>query len=521
LKTSNPFQEGFRVNTSIRKQLARRKQRIEKRLRWEGCSRFGFEDVVLAHANVKYELSTKPRGIVYGGIGLLKRVAEESGLPSAINSRLRLLKRHLPYSESDHVLNIAFNALCEGSCLQDIELRRNDENFLDALSAETIPDPTTAGDFCRRFNAFSVQVLLEAINAARLRVWRRQPKGFFDEALIDMDGTLVITSGECKQGMDISYKKTWGYHPLVVTLANTGEVLSIVNRSGNRPSHEGAAAEADRAVAVCRRGGFRRVRLRGDSAFSQTEHLDRWHDDGVLFQFGYDAKKNLVEIADNLPKSAWKKLVRPAAYQAHGPRRARPPRVKRQVVRRREFERLELNSEHVAEFEYQPRACRQAYRMVVVRKNISHEKGELRLFDEVRYFFYITNDRQASAAEIVFGCNDRCDQENLIAQLAGGVKALSAPVDNLVSNGAYMVMASLAWTLKAWAALWLPVETRCKEKHEAQQRLLLRMEFKTFVNAMVKLPCQIIRQARRTIFRVLAWNPHLPIFFRLCAVLRC
>ena len=143
------------------------------------------------------------------------------------------------------------------------------------------------------------------------------------------------------------------------------------------------------------------------------------------------------------------------------------------------------------------------------------------MFDEVRYFFYITNDRVVSAAEIVFGCNDRCDQENLIAQLAGGVKALCAPVDNLVSNGAYMVMASLAWTLKAWAALWLPIDPRWKEKHAAQQRLLLRMEFKTFVSAMVKLPCQIVRQARRTIFRVLAWNPYLPIFFRLCAALRC
>jgi len=509
------------VNINIHKQLARCKRRVERRLRWERSSRFGCEAVVLGQANVKYELSSKTRGIVYGGIGLLQRVAEEAGLPGEINARLHLLKRHLPYFESDHVLNIAFNALCEGTCLQDIERRRNDENFLDALAAETIPDPTTAGDFCRRFTPPSVQVLLDAINVSRLRVWQRQPRDFFEEAVIDMDGTLVITTGQCKEGMDISYKKTWGYHPLVVTLANTGEVLSIVNRSGNRPSHEGAAEEADRAIALCRRGGFRCVRLRGDSAFSQTEHLDRWDNDGVLFQFGYDAKKNLVEIADNLPDSAWKKLERPPAYEAHGPRRARRPRVKREVVRRREFERLELNSEQVAEFEYRPRACRQAYRMVVVRKNISHEKGERRLFDEVRYFFYITNDRAVSAAEIVFGCNDRCDQENILAQLAGGVKALCAPVDNLVSNGAYMVMASLAWTLKAWAALWLPIEPRWKEKHAAQQRLLLRMEFKTFVGAMVKLPCQIVRQARRTIFRVLHWNPYLPIFFRLCAVLRC
>ena len=91
-----------------------------------------------------------------------------------------------------------------------------------------------------------------------------------------------------------------------------------------------------------------------------------------------------------------------------------------------------------------------------MRKNLSVEKGEKVLFDDVRYFFYITNDRARSASEVVFCANDRCDQENLIAQLSGGVRALAAPVDTLTSNWAYMVMASLAWTLKAWFALSLP-----------------------------------------------------------------
>jgi hypothetical protein len=510
----------------IAKKLARRKRRIEKRLQAARDTRFvrmmSGAPPVLSSAGLRYVLAGKMQAIAYGGVPLMLRVARESGLIDAIDRGVPILKWRCPYYESDHVLNLAMNALCEGTCLEHIERRRNDEAFLNAIGADSIPDPTTAGDFCRRFSSASVRQLLDAINRARLNVWKRQPKEFFDEAFVDMDGTMTVTTGECKEGMDISYKGDWGYHPLLVSLANTSEVLSIVNRSGNRPSEEGAADEADRAINLCRKAGFRRIRLRGDTAFSQTEHLDRWHDAGnVLFQFGYDAKQNLKDLAGDRPESAWQTLTRPAQYSVKTKPRAKPDNVKRQVIRRRQFEHLELKSEQVAEFEYQPIACQRSYRMVVVRKNISHEKGERVLFDEIRYFFYITNDRTASAAEIVFGCNDRCDQENLIAQLAGGARALTAPVDSLVSNWAYMVMTSLAWTLKAWSALLLPVAPRHRESHEAARTTWLRMEFKTFVNEVLKVPCQIVRQGRRVIHRVLHWNPQLPTFFRLSTALNC
>jgi hypothetical protein len=72
--------------------------------------------------------------------------------------------------------------------------------------------------------------------------------------------------------------------------------------------------------------------------------------------------------------------------------------------------------------------------VIVLRKKLVVEKGQLGLFEPDRYFFSITNDRTTAASEIVFQANDRCDQENLIAQLQGGVKALAMPVDNLVSK---------------------------------------------------------------------------------------
>jgi hypothetical protein len=338
-----------------------------------------------------------------------------------------------------------------------------------------------------------------------------------------MDGLLVETTGQCKQGMDIAYDGTWGYHALVLTLANTGEAMRVVNRSGNRPSAEGAAGAADRALQVCFRGGFRRVLMRGDTKFSQTEHLDRWDDDPrVRFIFGFEAKPNLKAIAEDLPARAWKPLQRPPRYEVKTQPRERPDRVKEAIVVARGFENQRLQSEEVAEFNYQPTACQKTYRMVVVRKNISIEKGETLLFDQIVYFFYITNDWVSEADEIVWSANDRCDQENLLAQLSGGVRALRAPVDNLESNWAYMVMTALAWNLKAWWALRLPERPgRWHAKHRAEKHWVLGLEFKTFVNAFVRLPCQIIRTGRKLVYRLLGWNPYQPIFFRLVDVLRC
>ena len=307
----------------------------------------------------------------------------------------------------------------------------------------------------------------------------------------------------------------------MVSLANTGEPLYLVNRSGNRPSHEGAAEYFDKSIALCRRAGFRKIRLRGDTDFTQTAHLDRWDDQGdVRFVFGINAMPNLYEIAEHLPKQAWKRLCRRAKYEVQTTLRARPANVKEQVVKQREFENIRLVNEYVAEFKYSPTLCQKTYRVVVVWKDLEVTQGQRKLFDDARCFFYITNDREAAADEIVFDANDRSNQENLIQQQKSGVRALTAPVDNLVSNWAYMVMAGLAWSLKSWAALLLPERGRWKENRSAEKRTLLRMDFVTFRNAILQMPAQIVRGGRRIVYRLLSWNPWQPVFFRLLVQLR-
>jgi hypothetical protein len=413
-------------------------------------------------------------------------------------------------------LNIAYNALCGGRTLDDIEHRRNDRAFLDALGTRSIPDPTTAGDFCRRFSPDDVNTLQDAINDARLAVWKRQASTFTEGiAVIEADGSMVPTDGECKEGMGISYNGTWGYHALLVTFANTAEPLFLTNRSGNRPSHEGVVPFFDKAVQLVRKAGFKQVRLRGDTDFALTTAFDRWTDDGVQFVFGVDARKDLIAWANSGPDELYRELEQRAEREIKTQKRARPENVKDKLVREHGFTTIRTESEEVIDFEHQPGKCSRPYRVVALRKNLSIEKDDNVLVPEIRYFFYITNITDLSNEEIVAEARARCNQENLIGQLKGGVRALHAPLNTLVANWAYMVMATLAWSIKAWVALLLPISPRWHARHEEETRRVLTMEFRTFVSAFVNVPCQIVRTGRRIIYRLLAWNRWQLVFFRL------
>jgi len=481
--------------------LNKRKARIKRRLRKKHYK--DQPEPIMTGRNIHYEMGDKTRAMSYGGIGVIHKMVKQLGLDREIDHRLALLQAHVPYHESDHVLNLAYNALLGGQRLEDIELRRNDEVFMDAIGARRIPDPTTAGDFTRRFARPDIVRLMDAINAARARVWRKAPRGLMEAALIDVDGTLAETSGECKQGMDISYKGIWGYHPLLVSLANTNEVLYLVNRSGNVPSHEGAAAWIDRAIDRVAPHA-QRILLRGDTDFSLTRHFDRWAEQ-VDFVFGMDARKGLVARAEALEEASWRPLARHPKYELRSAERAKPENVKARIVRERNFTNIRLNSEQVAEFEYRPGNCKRDYRMVVVRKNLTVEKGELALFDEIRYFFYITTRRDLTAAEVVAHANQRCNQENVIAQVKHGVNAMRIPVRDLNSNWAYMVMATLAWNLKAWFGMLMP--------SRIWRARVLKMEFRRFLHTFILLPCQIVLTGRKIVYRILGYNEGLKDFF--------
>jgi len=503
------------VNTKVRKQLRKRKRKLLRRL---SVQHGIWQSPMIPPTATKIELAQRQHAVTCGGIAAIMQLVKTTGLRTSLNDAAKVFKLHLPYDEADHILNIALNLLAGGTCLDHIEHRRNDEAFLDAVGAQRIPDPTTAGDFCRRFSQLKLLRLMQGINKTRQLVWKQQEDRFFDQATIEADGTMVETWGEKKEGIDINHKGQWGYHPLVITLAETQEPLYLINRSGNRPSHDGSAFYFDLAIDQCKKAGFRKIVLRGDTDFSSTEHLDRWDRDGVKFILGFDANKTLTAIADSQPKSAWKPLRRVSGATPPEKQRARRENVKEQVVVARGFENQRLRAESYAEFDYRPAACGRPYRMVVVRKEIDVTSGQHLLFDKERYFFYITNERAdgVSSREVITGANRRCNQENTISQLKA-CGALSAPLDTLESNAAYMLFASLAWTLKLWSGMMIRVtgnETQKRVRRETRNRII-KMEYWTYLNSLMLLPAQVIRGARQRVFRLLTYRPSVELLFTM------
>lgn len=489
------------MNRNYPKILRNRKQRIQRRLapkNWKEQSSPMFKA-----SNIHYEMAERVQAVHCGGIGAMHLMVQRLGLVEDIDRNLHLLKVHLPYHESDHVLNIAYNMLAGGVRLEDIEQRRQDENFLNGLDAQRIPDPTTAGDFTRRFEEADILALQECLNRSRQALWKVQPEGFLKEAFLDVDGTIAGTDGECKEGIGLSHKGIWGYAPLIVSLANTKEVLYVINRPGQSASHSGSVEWIDRATDLVEPVA-ETVTIRGDTDFTHTAHLDRWHQGGRRFILGMDAHPKVVGLAQALSASAWKRLERLPQYEILTEPRQKATRYKEQIVIQKEFKNQVLVGEDVAEINYQPLKCSREYRLVIVRKNISVQKGEKVLFDEIRYFFYITN-REDAVEKIVGLANGRCDQENVIEQLKNGVNAMRMPVNDLLSNWAYMVMAALAWNLKSWYGLLMPNRERGLE--------LVKAEFRRFLNSIMLIPCQIVRTARRVIYRVLGYNGWMADFF--------
>ena len=435
---------------------------------------------------------------------------------------------HLPYHESDHVLNIAYNALCGGdlpaktsSCAATT---RSSSTPWAPAASPTRPPPATSAAASRAPTSRPCSRRLQRRPHRRLgRAARRVLRAGHHRRRRH----LVETTGQCKQGMDIAYDGTWGYHPLVVTLANTGEVLCLVNRSGNRPSHEGAA-DAGRSLP----GGLLSRRLPPGAAAGRHRLLADRSTSTAGTPTGACASSSATTPCPTsrtwprtLPENGWQPLERPPRYDVQtAAARSGPTTSRSQIVVAREFETMRLQAEEVAEFDYRPTACRKTLPDGRgPQEHLGREGGAAAVRRGSATSSTSPTTGMSPAAEIVFSANDRCDQENLIAQLkrrgAGAAGAGGQPGEQLGVHGDDGVGLEPEGVVGAVAAGGAgPLAGAAPEPRSGR---CCGWSSRRFVHAFVELPCQIVRSGRRLVYRLLSWNPHLPIFFRLVERLRC
>jgi hypothetical protein len=430
----------------------------------------------------------------YGGLSLATAMVRSLGLNRAIDGALELLQSHRPFTESDHVLTHVYNLFVGGTCIEDIGHLQGSEPVRRMLGAARIPDPTTAGDFLRRFDEASLSALDGAIDEGQEAVWRRRyGRKKVDRVLVDLDSHVHRVYGDQKEGADFSYKGPLAYHPLVISLAETQECLRLINRPGNTPSAEGAETHlAELFPLLLRR--FRQVVVRGDSAFCKQAVFDVCEAHGQCFAVVSPAQQNFEALAEALPESAWKPYRGPGerAHRAQPPsrRRTRRPNRRRRLARQRGKHDLKLERQWIAEIPYRPTRSGQTYRLVIRRQRIEeHHQGEL--FELWRYRYGMTNlPASTGTREVVDLTYQRCDQENVIEQLQHGIAGMRMPTGGLISNAAFLTCARLAHNLKAWLAqLALPRET-------------LRWEWKRFRHAFVYVAARVLCQSRQIHVRI-------------------
>ncbi len=454
-------------------------------------------------------LESDPRGEIthYGGLVLAQQFVRRFRVAQRLDGTLRLFKRHAPYHESDHVLALAYTLYADGTCLEDQSVLQGSEAVRRLVGACRIPDPTTAGDFLRRFKTVQdVERLSGIIDEVQEAVWsklsrqarRRRKKHEF--ALVDLDGHVKPLYGVQKEGADFSYDGRWSYQPLVVSLGDSGECLKVVNQPGSARSSD-AAAQAVKEVLPRVRRHFRKALVRGDADFDRCDIFNAFLDEGAYFAIGGRLYPNRAALVGAIAEEYWKPFVPRAEREERGEssRHVYTRNWRRQKAAERGFRRLRTVKQWLSEIDYQPHGLDSPCRMIVRRILIEQSDGQGALFTHFRYRLVLTNlPRSYTAREVIDLTYQRCDQENVIEQLGHGIAGWRMPVAEFRGNSAWLQIARLAWNLGKWIAqLALPRE-------------VVRWEWKRFRRHFVYIAAKVLKSGRRLVVRLAGSHRFLP-----------
>jgi len=465
------------------------------------------EGRVMRHSLLHLESDGRGEMTHYGGLVLAQQFVRRFGVAKRLDESVVLFKRHAPYHESDHVLALAYTLYADGACLEDQAALQGSEAVRRLVGACRIPDPTTAGDFLRRFTTVhDVEQLSGVTNEIQEAVWsklsrhgrRRRKK--HELALVDLDGHIKPLYGVQKEGADFSYDGRWSYQPLVVSLGGSGECLKVVNQPGSaRPSD--AAAKALEEVLPPVRRHFRNAIVRGDTDFDRSDVYNAAIEAGAYFAIGGRLHPNRAAIVEAIAEQNWKPFVpRAEREERSGPsRHVRTPNYRQRQAAARGFRTLRTVDQWVSEIAYQPHGLGAACRMIVRRILIEENDGQGALFKHFRYRLVLTNlPRSYTPRQVVDITYQRCDQENVIEQFGQGIAGWRMPVAEFMGNSAWLQIARLAWNLGKWIAqIALPSE-------------VVRWEWKRFRRHFVYIAAKVLKTGRRLVVRLAGSHRFLP-----------
>ncbi len=429
--------------------------------------------------------------ISYAGIALARDLVSRLGIQSAIDSQLSILKRHKPYHESDHVLNLVYNFLTGGECLSDIERLQDTEGYLKVLGTDCIPDPTTAGDFLVRFQAEDVagfQRVLDGIQDTSFSLLDRKRK---ELATVDHDSSIHEVYGKKKEGADYAYENTYSYNVQYVTLAETADVLYQELREGNTYSSAGIK---DVLPGILERVGrhFRHLRFRADSASYDKDIVKVCDEGGAEFFISADQTQRLVREVLSIEEEGWKSFHRKKLGEVRRKpinRRRKRKNHKRAVLNRRKPHRNTKGKTQIASFFYQPIGWEKAYRFVAKRTEVLDESGQLYLKDGLfQYIYHVVVTNSAKSDSLVMSiAQGRANQENLIKDFKYGLGLSHVPTGFLLANKIYFKIAALAWNIKTWMLNLLKIGSGAT------------LRFKRFLYLWIYQACIVSRTALNTV----------------------
>jgi len=454
-------------------------------------------------------LESDPRGEIthYGGLVLAQQFVRRFGVAKRLDDGLMLFKRHAPYHESDHVLALAYTLYTDGTCLEDQGALQGSEAVRGMVGACRIPDPTTAGDFLRRFkSAQDVEQLSGVIDGVQEAVWSKLSRGMGrrrkkeEFALVDLDGHIKPVYGVQKEGADFSYNRRWSYQPLVVSLGGSGECLKVVNQPGSARSSD-AAAKALKEVLPWVRRNFLNAIVRGDSDFDRSDVYNETIDAGAYFAIGGRLYQNRAALVEAIAEERWKAFFPRADREERSSvsRHGRTANYRQKKAEERKFRTLRTVKQWVSEIAYQPAGLDCACRMIVRRILIEEKDGQGALFEHFRYRLVLTNlPRSYTPQQVVDLTYQRCDQENVIEQFGQGIAGWRMPVAEFMGNSAWLQIARLAWNLGKWIA------------QIALPREVVRWEWKRFRRHFVYIAAKVLKEGRSLVVRLAGSHRFLP-----------